>query len=112
MGCFTDSLVLFRNNLLEGCKNDVPNRGVDYKERWSILLSFGDLWKNTLMILFLLRHGGDEPLNEPEIIDGVVKSLQQPVIAILPNLLQLLILNKRCRCDVQNDQFDQHASPY
>ncbi|GJY98210.1 hypothetical protein Tco_0515120, partial [Tanacetum coccineum] len=36
---------------------------------------------------------------------------EQPVIAILPNLLQLLILNKRCRCDVQNGQFDQHASP-
>ncbi|GJW91527.1 replication protein A 70 kDa DNA-binding subunit C-like protein [Tanacetum coccineum] len=31
MGCFTDSLVLFRNNLMEGCKNDVPNRGVDCK---------------------------------------------------------------------------------
>ncbi|GJY16091.1 hypothetical protein Tco_0386513 [Tanacetum coccineum] len=62
--------------------------GIDWKrvefemERWSILLSFGDLWKNTLKILFLLRHGGDEPLNEPEIIDGVVKSLQVSYITL------------------------------
>ncbi|GJX60983.1 hypothetical protein Tco_0293883 [Tanacetum coccineum] len=81
MGCFADSLVLFRKSLMEGCKNDVPNRGVDCKERCCILLRFGDLVENTMMILFLLRHGT---------VESCIKKLLEDIRPMLAHNFQKL----------------------